>query len=131
MRVSPCNTVALLPATRARRPLIFWSALWGMLLIAGLAVAQPQMQGSVSGRLIGDPAKGALQGATVMLMWFRTNAQGKPEAGPIARQLAGKNGSFTFNNVPIDPKARYQLGTGVDGPLVGSDPFTFTAGARE
>ena len=106
-----------------------------MLLIAGLAAAQPQIQpqiqGSVSGRLIGDPAKGSLQGATVMLMWFRTNAQGKPEAGPIARQLAEKDGSFTFNNVPIDPKARYQLGTRVDGRLVGSDPFTFAAGSRE
>ena len=102
----------------------------GILLavLLSAATASAQQQGTVSGRIIGGPAKGTLEGATVVLMRFGANAQGKPEGGPIARQPAGANGSFTFRDVPIDLKARYQLGTRVDGRLVGSDRFTFSAG---
>ena len=139
MRMAANNFRAGEPeAGRSRR---WWLDGWWLLAVllavlsipAGPVAAQQQgsVNGSVKGRVIGDPADGSLQGATVVLMWFRTNAQGKPEAGPLARQVAGENGSFTFLNVPIDPKASYQLGTRVDGKLVGSDPFTFTAGVRE
>ena len=126
----------LTPALGVLRPLWLLPALGLLLLCAGQAGAQGTVQqgtqhGTVQGRLIGNPAKGSLEGATVVLLWFHSNEQGKPASGPIGRQAAGKDGAFKFTNVPIDVKARYQLGSRVDGSLVGSQPFTFAPGERE
>ncbi|MCZ6843806.1 MAG: hypothetical protein O7G32_13370 [SAR324 cluster bacterium] len=118
----------------------FWKAPNARLALAGLTVlallcawgpAQAQQQGRVTGRLTGDPAKGSLEGATVVLLRFGAKADGKPSGGPVGRIVAGKDGSFAFENVPIDRKAMYQLGTRVDGGLIASKPFRFPPGKIE
>ena len=93
--------------------------------------ARAEEQGRVTGRLTGNPEKGSLEGATVVLLRFRAGEDGKPEGGPLGRQVAGKDGAFAFENVPIDRKAAYQLGTRVDGNLVASQPFSFPPGKVE
>lgn len=100
-----------------------------VLALGGAALAEEQ--GKVSGRLVGGTDPGALEGTTVVLLWFRADAEGKPTGGPLGRQATGKDGGYVFVNVPIDPKARYQLGARVAGNLVSSEPFFFGDGKTE
>jgi hypothetical protein len=113
---------------RRVRGVLLLGAAWALFTLWGGAAAQEQ--GTITGRLIGKPAKGSVEGTTVVLLWFRSDEQGKPTGGPLSRQVAGKDGSYVFADVPIDPKARYQLGARVGGNLVGSDSFTFAPGKK-
>lgn len=86
-------------------------------------------QGTVKGRLKGDPSKGSLKGATVMLFQYSLGKNGQPEQPkPIGRMTAGEKGVYEFKKVPIKARSLYQLGTRVDGRLVASRFFMFTKG---
>lgn len=100
----------------------------GLLLAWGAAAAQEGGEGSVSGRLIGNPEKNSLEGATVILLMYKLGEEGKPKGGPVGRVQAGAGGGFTFTGIPVDRQGVYQLGSRVDGSLVTSEYFTFPDG---
>ena len=108
--------------------------LFALPILAGIsAAAEEAGTGSVSGRIIaGDEAGavGGLQvgGVTVVLLRFTLDDSGKPQGGPISRQLAAEDGSYEFTGVTIEPGAAYQLGTRVGGRLASSAVFTFPEG---
>ena len=84
-------------------------------------------EGRIVGRIVGHPEAGR----PVMLLQIRLDEQGQPTPSPIGRSETTEGGAYLFTGVPIDPLAVYQLGTRIDGRLVGSDPFTFHPGSNE
>lgn len=85
--------------------------------------------GTVTGRVI-MPHRDAT-GSEVVLRRFTLNDQGKPAGAPVARQTAGKNGTYRFESVVIASKAVYRLSTRIDGELASSNLFTFPDGQNE
>ncbi|MCH8882476.1 MAG: hypothetical protein IIA41_03140 [SAR324 cluster bacterium] len=86
----------------------------------------PLPEGVVTGSIVGHPDAGT----TVVLLQFRLDAEGQPQGGPIDRTETRAGGRYEFTGVPIDPRTVYQLGTRIEGRLVGSDRFTFPGGER-
>ena len=113
---------------------------WNRLLRCGLAAvlglvfftAQPLAQptsaetGKVSGKITGVEA-GALSGIKVVLLQYVLNAKGEPHGNPIQFQQTGENGAYQFEEVPIDRKAVYRVGSNLKGMQVSSKPFTFSS----
>jgi len=94
---------------------------------SGQATAPNEGNGQVTGRIIGNPEKGSLKGASVVLLRFQLDASGKPQGGPVGRVQAGEGGTYAFSKVPIDRKAVYRIGTRIDGNLISSNVFSFPA----
>ena len=104
------------------------TAIIAVALAAPLAFAQdlPSGKGRVIGRIIGNPEKGGFKGATVILLRFQLDEQGKPTGGPVGRVEAGEGGTYEFTNLPLDAKAVFRLGTRIDGNLVSSSVFALS-----
>ena len=115
----------------ARRiyPVLFLLALP---ILAGIsAAAEEAGTGRVSGRIIAGDEVGAVGGVPVVLLRFTLDKSGKPQGGPISRQVAAADGSFAFTGVTIEPGAVYRLGTRVEGRPASSSLFTFPKGGGE
>ena len=88
-----------------------------------------ERKGTVRGRIVSKER--SLEGNPVVLMAYALDDKGQPKGGPIGQQEAGPDGSFLFDGVSIKEHTVYQLGTRVDGSLVGSGLFTFPADRNE
>ncbi len=108
------------------------------LLAPGLHLAHGQAPGTgpqgptgrVSGRILGLKPGDSVQGAKVVLVKFTLDAQGTPQGQPIQMKEADASGGYAFDNVPIDGRSVYQLGTRIGGNLIPSESFTFPEGQR-
>ena len=89
--------------------------------------AQGQEKGTITGKIEGNPSRGSLKGATVVLVEFTIGADKKPKSREVGRQLAGDGGSYTFRNIPLNRKAVYRLGSKVEGQSISTEIFTFPA----
>lgn len=86
--------------------------------------------GRVSGRILGVKPGESVKGAKVVLVQFTLDAQGQPQGQPIQMKEADANGAYAFDNVPVDARSVYQLGTRIGGNLIPSESFTFPEGQR-
>ncbi|HEX7926043.1 MAG TPA: hypothetical protein VF678_00540, partial [bacterium] len=118
-----------------RPPRVGWALPLFALLLGGLAGlgshtvhGQAAGTGKVSGRIVGVRANESLKGAKVVLVRVTLDEKGQPQGAPIQMKDADADGSYAFENVPIDTHSVYQLGTRIDGSLVPSDTFTFPDG---
>jgi hypothetical protein len=99
----------------------------GVLAILASAPAHGQVAptGTVSGRILGLKQGESVRGAKVVLVRFTLDANGQPKGAPVQMKDADANGSYVFENVPVDAHSVYQLGTRIDGNLIPSESFTF------
>jgi len=104
--------------------------LLGALLLAGgqPVLGQAVATGKVTGHILGLKPGESAKGAKVVLVKFTLDEKGQPQGNPIQMKDADANGGYTFENVPIEAHAVFQLGTRIDGNLVPSDSFTFPEG---
>ncbi len=116
-----------------RARLLFQAALLLSLLLGPAlrpVLGQTPASGRVSGRILGVKAGDAVRGAKVVLVQFTLDAQGTPQGTPIQMKEADANGAYAFDNVPVDARSVYQLGTRIGGNLIPSESFTFPEGQR-
>jgi hypothetical protein len=86
--------------------------------------------GKVTGRIVGLRAGESVKGAKVVLVRFTLDEKGQPQGAPIQMKDADADGGYAFDNVPIDSRSVYQLGTRIDGSLIPSETFTFPDGKQ-
>lgn len=134
---SPHQPHALRPGARRRAAAMPFSVVLAALLVllGGWATPVPAQEEFPTGRITGS-IEGADEGADfsgtkVVLMQFKVNEKGVPNSDPVQVQEATAEGSYTFEDVPVDPDAVYQIGARFNGRMMGSDPFTFPDGKRE
>ncbi|MBI3993072.1 MAG: hypothetical protein HY342_07345 [Candidatus Lambdaproteobacteria bacterium] len=136
------QTVSALRPLRRRTARSLGALLPALVLLLALAAPDVQAQsaapagesatarkGTVRGRVVSKER--SLEGNPVVLMAYALDDKGQPKGGPIGQQAAGPDGSFLFKGVDIKEQTVYQLGTRVDGSLVGSGLFTFPADRDE
>ncbi len=71
-------------------------------------------------------------GLAVVLLKFRLDANGSLTTdGPISRSQTNPSGQFQFDNIPLDPRAAYRVGSRFQGDLVSSNFFAFQSGQTE
>lgn len=109
-----------------RRHSILWIILLGCIHFN--AFAQETLK--VTGRVI--PPHGyqiPQEELTVVLLKYRLNQQGNLQPlGPLARTQTQTSGQFSFDIVPLDSNAAYQIGSRFQGNLVSSNYFFMKPG---
>lgn len=104
------------------------SLLLHWLAVPSVALAQPIERGAISGSITGTEPGTDFSEVRVVLLKYKMDAEGKTKADQVGMIPVNGKGEYAFEDIIMDPKAVYQLGTRFKGQMMGSKTFAFPKG---
>lgn len=102
-----------------------------LLLSTTPAAAEQAVLGRITGRILAAPDGTNFSAIKVVLVQFGLDAKGVPQGSSLQTIMVDSDGSYAFDDVPIDPQTVYQIGARLNDTMLGSEAFTFPKGERK